>query len=280
MRVLITGGKGQLGTALASVYAGQEVWLADLPEVDITSPAIVQQFRQWAPDLVIHAAAMTNVDGAARDPALAYRINAWGTRLVAAAAYQAGSALVVVSTNEVFDGTATEPYHEWAATHPINPYGASKLAGEQEARSVHPGAIVARTAWVFGGASSFPTKMLDLAAQRSELSIVADEVSNPTYAPDLAAGIAALATAQVPGTYHLTNAGEVSRFDYAAAIFERAGVAPALTRIRLADYQRASTPPPYAPLANTAAAALGVTLRPWQDALDAWFASRPAGGVA
>ena len=272
MRVFITGCKGQLGQALYAALAGHTLSGCDLPELDVTErAAIARAIADFAPHAVIHAAAWTDVDGCARDPEQAYRINALGTQNVALACAASGAAMAYVSTNEVFDGTAQEPYREWDPPHPLNPYARSKAAGEWFVRHLLTHFYIVRTAWLYapGGRNfSNPHRVLQLADEQGALRVVTDEVGNPTYAPDLAAGFAALIRTGAYGVYHLTNAGYCSRYDFAREILRLSGrehvpVEP----ITLADFQRASTPPRFAPLANTAAAALGITLRPWQEAL-------------
>ena len=277
MRIFITGHKGQLGRALYAVLAEHTLTGCDLPELDITDrEAIGAAVADFAPDVVIHAAAWTHVDGCARDPERAYRVNALGTQNVALACAQAGAAMVYISTNEVFDGEATEPYREWDPPHPINPYGRSKAAGEWFVRHLLTRFYIVRTAWLYApGGRNFPHRIIQLADERGALRVVTDEVGNPTYAPDLAKAIAALIRTDAYGVYHLTNAGYCSRYDFAREILRVSGrehvpVEP----ITLAEFQRASTPPRFAPLANTAAAALGITLRPWQEALAEFLKSR------
>ena len=287
MRVFVTGCKGQLGQALYAALAEHTLSGCDLPELDITDrEAIGSSIASFAPDVVIHAAAWTDVDGCARDPEQAYRVNALGTQNVALACAACGAAMVYVSTNEVFDGTATEPYREWDPPHPTNPYARSKAAGEWFVRHLLTRFYIARTAWLYaaGGRNfSNPCRVIQLAddastarlsspksgsAQGGVLKVVTDEVGNPTYAPDLADAIAALIHTDAYGVYHLVNAGHCSRYDFVREVLRISGrehvpVEP----ITLDDFQRASIPPRFAPLANTAAAALGITLRPWQEAL-------------
>jgi len=279
MRIFTTGCKGQLGRALYAALAEHTLTGCDLPELDITDrEAISAAIAGFAPDVVIHAAAWTNVDGCARDPEQAYRVNALGTQNVALACAACDAALVYISTNEVFDGTATEPYREWDPPHPINPYARSKAAGEWFVRHLLTRFYVTRTAWLYapGGRNfSNPHRIIQLADERGTLRVVTDEVSNPTYAPDLAAAIAALVRTNAYGVYHLTNAGYCSRYDFAREVLRIGGrehvpVEPTT----LADFQRVSTPPRFAPLANTAAAALGITLRPWQKALEEFLQSQ------
>ncbi len=268
MRILITGHKGQLGRALQRRLP--EAVGLDLPEVDICdSLALGRVMAAERPELILHCAAMTDVDGAARDPALAYRINGLGTQNVALAAARAGAALVHISTNEVFDGTRRSPYYEFDATNPINAYARSKLAGEWFATHLLTKFYVVRTAWLSAaGGRNFVHRILQLADERGQLRVVTDEVANPTFVEDLAEALLKLIATQHYGIYHLTNAGYCSRYEYACKALELSGRGHVpVEPITLADYPRASTPPPFAPLANTAAAALGITLRPWEEAL-------------
>lgn len=270
MRVVITGHNGQLGRQLQVAFAGQELLNLDLPGDDITDPGIVHGILDFRPDLVVHAAAYTDVDGCEKDPGLAFRVNAFGTQNVALAARQAGAALLHVSTNEVFDGTRRDPYREWDSINPISVYARSKAAGEQIVRDVMAGRFyIARVAWLFGpGGNNFVTKILAAAQKQGGLRVAADEFGNPTYAPDAAAAMARLAATGHYGIYHLTNAGFCSRCEFAREIVRLAGqpdlpIAPILS----AEWPRPSTPPLHAVLANTAAAGLSITLRPWQAAL-------------
>jgi dTDP-4-dehydrorhamnose reductase len=268
MRIYITGHRGQLGRALLARLP--EAMGGDLPELDITNPASIDAaVAEAAPDLVIHCAAMTDVDGAARDPALGYRINGLGTQNVALAAARAGAALVYISTNEVFSGKSERPYSEFDTPGPINPYARSKLAGEWFASHLLNRFYIVRTAWLSApGGRNFVHRILEIARSGRPLRVVTDEVANPTFVEDLADALVELMGTGRYGIYHLTNSGYCSRFDYASRILALAGVTGVeVEPIVLADYPRASTPPPFAPLANTAAAALGITLRPWEEAL-------------
>jgi len=270
MRMVLTGHKGQLGRALLPLLVGHEVAGVDLPEYDITDRgALRAAIRDFRPDLILHPAAMTDVEGCARDPDLAYRVNGMGTQNVALAAAEVGAEMLYVSTNEVFDGQATEPYHEWAPRNPINAYGRSKLAGEWYVQSLLTRFYIVRTAWLYApGGRNFPHRILQLADERGSLKVVADEVGNPTYVVDLARAIAALIETHAYGVYHAVNAGAASRYDFAREILRLSGrESIPVEPLALAEFQRASTPPAYAPLANNAAAALGITFRPWQAAL-------------
>ncbi len=270
MRILLTGHKGQLGRTLLALLAEHEILGVDLPDADITDRAALHALtRDFSPELILHPAALTDVDGCARNPELAYRINGMGTQNVALAAAEVGAELLYVSTNEVFDGRATEPYHEWATCNPINAYGRSKLAGEWYVRNLLTRFYIVRTAWLYApGGRNFPHRIIQLADERGALRVVADEVGNPTYVADLAHAIVLLMQTHAYGIYHGVNAGSASRYDFAKEILRLSGreqipVEP----IPLVDFSRASAPPPFAPLANNAAAALGIIFRPWQEAL-------------
>jgi dTDP-4-dehydrorhamnose reductase len=279
MRIFITGCKGQLGAALFDAFGDDTVAGCDLPELDITDRreihAAVAAFR---PDAVIHAAAWTDVDGCARDPDRAYFTNGVGTQNVALSCAECEAAMLYVSTNEVFSGDASEPYREWDPVQPLNPYGRSKAAGEWYTSHLLKRFYIARTAWLYDRRGrNFPHRILELADTQSHLRVVADEIGNPTYAPDLAVAIRSLLATQAYGVYHLVNSGIASRYDFAHEILHLAGMTEVqLEPIHSDDFARASTPPRYAPLANTAAAALGIELPAWQDGLARFLSTTSA----
>jgi dTDP-4-dehydrorhamnose reductase len=272
MRVFVTGCRGQLGRAIETALGEHELAGCDLPELDITDRrAIGAAIAEFAPQVVIHAAAWTDVDGCARDPEKAYLINSIGTQNVALACADGDVSMVYISTNEVFDGKATAPYREWDPLNPSNPYARSKVAGEWYVRNLLTRFYIARTAWLYapGGRNfSNPHRIIELADERGVLKVVTDEVGNPTNALDLAAAVRALIQTQAYGVYHLVNAGYTSRYDYVREVLRIGGREHVqVDPISLDDFQRPSKPPRFAPLANTAAAALGIELRPWQEAV-------------
>jgi len=199
---------------------------------------------------------------------------------VALACRRVGAALLYVSTNEVFDGAKGEPYLETDQPRAINAYGSSKLAGEQHVRSLLQKAYIVRTAWLYGGGSDFPAKVLQVGS--GELRMVTDEVASPTWARDLAEAIALLVEQGAPaGIYHLTNGGRCSRFQWAERVLALAGRQDVVLRpITHAEFNAPYRKPAFSALANTAAAALGVVLRPWPEALAAYFVAAPTGGRA
>jgi dTDP-4-dehydrorhamnose reductase len=275
MRIYITGAKGQLGRALMRRFTYHDLLGVDLPEVDLTDlSAARSSVAAFKPEVVIHAAAYTDVDGAARNPDLAYRVNALGTRNVAVASEAIGAALLAISTNEVFDGSKNEPYLEFDPANPINPYAKSKLAAEVFVRDLTARFYIVRTAWLYAaGGNNFVRKIITRAEDDGRPQVVTDEVSSPTYADDLITAIEQLIATGAYGIYHFTNEGACSRYEFAQKILELSGRAHIpIEPILLGDYPRPSTPPPYAPLRNFCGAQIGITLRPWQDALADYLA--------
>jgi dTDP-4-dehydrorhamnose reductase len=274
MRIVITGHRGQLGTELHEALASEDLFGVDLPEHDITNPtAIIDTIAAFRPDVVIHTAAMTNVDGCERDPDLAFRVNAFGTQNITLACGRCGAAMVHVSTNDVFDGKLGRPYYEGDAPSPQSVYACSKAAAELYVRTLLQRFYIVRTAWLYArGGDNFPAKIVAAADRLSALKVVTDEVSAPTYAPDLAGAIAQLIHTSHYGIYHFTNSGICSRHDWACKILELAGRGHVpIEPITTAQWQRAAPSPLYAPIVNLAGAALGITLRPWEEALAEYF---------
>jgi len=275
MHILLVGASGQLGRALIDFYRqplSHRLTLWQRPAVDITQPTLAQQVAALAPDVVINAAAWTNVDGAEAQADAAYAANALGPKYLALGCQRCGAALVQVSSNEVFPGVPGQSYREYDQPGPKGVYARSKLAGEMATQQVLERLYIVRTAWLFGpGGVNFPSKITAAADKFGQLRVVADEVGNPTYAPDVAAAIAHLLTTEQYGTYHLVNEGQASRFDFAQATLQANGRGHiGLTPITAADWPRPVTPPLHAVLINQAAAALGIRLRPWQDAVRAY----------
>lgn len=277
MRIFITGVKGQLGRALQTALNEHTVGGGDLPECDITDRACIQAaIKDFQPDVVLHCAAMTDVDGCARQPGLAHRVNGLGTQNVALACQASGADLLAVSTNEVFDGRASQPYTEFEAANPINPYGRSKLAGEWYVQHLLTRFYIVRTSWLYASdGRNFPHRILQLADERGQLRVVDDEIGSPTFVIDLAQAIVQLVASGQYGIYHFGNDGFCSRFDMAREILRLSGrQSVTIEPVALSEFKRDSTPPPFAPLVNVAGAAIGIQLRPWQAAL-AEFINKP-----
>jgi dTDP-4-dehydrorhamnose reductase len=228
LKVLVTGAGGQLGceiSRLASTQPDLEVIAASSGELDVGDrEAVLSAVGGHRPDLIVHAAAWTAVDACETDPGRAFRVNALGTRNVAEAAERHSAHLVSLSTDYVFDGTASRPYNEWDQTNPLSVYGASKLAGEREALSVCPGATVVRTSWVCGAFGNNMLKtILRLAAKDGPLRFVDDQVGCPTFTSDLAAMLLRLGRERAPGIVHVTNQGATSWYQFATEVVIASG---------------------------------------------------------
>jgi len=270
MRVLITGSRGQLGQSLRTHFSpSHQVTLWSRPEQEIADPACADAVAELAPDVVINAAAWTNVDGAESSPDAAFAANALGPKYLAEGCARCGAALVQISSNEVFAGTPGHFYREYEELAPRTVYARSKAAGERAARQMLDRLYIVRVAWLYGpGGNNFPAKIVAAGDRNGSLRVVADEYGNPTYAPDVAAALARLIETQRFGIYHLVNEGCASRYDWAAEVLRYTGRGhiPA-TRIPASEWPRPAMPPAHAVLVNQAAAALGIRLRHWQEAL-------------
>jgi dTDP-4-dehydrorhamnose reductase len=270
MKLLVTGGTGQLGRALTRLGSNQfEIVALGSSELDVSNYKAVRVVTsEIRPDLVVHAGAMTDVDGCERDVASAYRINGLGSQNVAAVTAADGIPIVYISTNFVFNGESDRPYTEFDIPDPISVYGASKLAGERAVQSLNPQHYIVRTAMVYDESGrNFVNSMLRLTSKLPKLTVVNDQFGNPTYAGDLAAGLIQLIEEPAYGIYHLTNTGTASWFEWARKVFELANIDTPMLPIPASQFERAATPPVNGALDNLSAAALGITLPDWQDAL-------------
>jgi dTDP-4-dehydrorhamnose reductase len=231
-RFLVTGAAGQVGSEVAALLAAEphrEVLAADRSVVDLgRRDSVLGAVTSWRPDVVVNCAAFTAVDRCESEAEEAYRINALGVRHVADAARRVGAHVVHVSTDYVFDGTKTAPYHEWDTPNPQSVYGRSKLGGEHELGAAGVGATVVRTSWVCGavGGNMVKTVLRVAAASEGPLRFVADQVGHPTLAADLAGMVVRLAVERRPGLFHVTNAGPVSWYEFVRDVLAVAGHDP------------------------------------------------------
>lgn len=282
-RILVTGAAGQLGDYLMRLLATRGYMPVGLghhegPGVDVVADIgdrgqVAAALDEARPDAIIHGAAYTDVDGCERDPALADQVNRAGSENVATLAADRKIWTIGVGTDFVFPGNGGAPYREDAEPNPISVYGASKLGGERAILAADPAFAVARTAWVYGGAGKhFPRTVLTMLAKHGRMEVVDDEIGSPTFAGDLAEALVALLARRPSGIFHLTNEGSTSRFGLARTVAAKAGadpeaIFPVTTEAFLAKYPLPARRPPNSTLANTRAAALGVRLPPWDDAI-------------
>jgi dTDP-4-dehydrorhamnose reductase len=258
-RVLITGAGGQLGRALRERFADDDVLALGREEWDVSFPAGVN-VTQGALDLVLHAAAWTDVDGAEADPQGASAVNVGGTKNVASL----GAPLVAFSTDYVFDGRKREPYVESDPPNPLSAYGRSKLLGEAAAGA---NAVVVRTSWLFAeNGNNFVRTMLRLAEERDEVAVVDDQRGCPTYVGHLADAVHELVDAgAAPGVLHLAAGGDCTWADFAQAVFEEAGVDCLVRRITTEELGRPAPRPAYGVLRSERSDA--PTLPHWREGL-------------
>ncbi len=227
MKILITGSKGMLGKDLVKVFNPQnEVIASDRMDFDIIDiNETLKYINSIQPQLLIHSAAYADVDGCERFPDKAYKTNAIGTRNIAVACNELNIPIVYISTDYVFDGTKDGTYKEDDFTNPINIYGKSKLAGENYIKTLSNKYFIVRTQWLYGeSGDNFVKEMLELAAKKETITVVNDQFGSPTYTVDLANAIKELVSQPVYGTYHITNAGIVSWYQFAKDIFKTAGI--------------------------------------------------------
>ena len=270
-RILIAGAAGMLGQDLQKALAGHEVTALRRADLDVTDRDAVLAAVPGH-DVVINASAYTKVDDAETHEDDAYAINALGTENLAIASAAAGARFVTVSTDYVFDGHATEAYAEDTPRDPINAYGRTTAAGEELALAAHPdGTFIVRTAWLYGaGGPNFARTMVKLAGSHETVSVVADQVGQPTWTGDLAERIVAMLDADAPaGVYHGTNSGRASWYDFAKAVFSAAGLDPdRVTPTDSATFVRPAPRPSFSVLGHEAWAKAGLApMRSWEDAL-------------
>ncbi|WML41203.1 dTDP-4-dehydrorhamnose reductase [Neobacillus sp. OS1-2] len=276
MRVVVTGAAGQLGqdVVLELVRKNHEVIGTDRTKLDITNELNVLAFiSEVKPDVILHCAAYTNVDAAEENEKLAYQINASGTEYLAKAAAQIGAKMLYVSTDYVFDGSASEPYEVEQQTKPIGAYGRTKLAGEELLQRNLKEFFIVRTAWVFGiHGNNFVKTMIRLGAERGEVGVVHDQVGSPTYTVDLATFMVELMETDKYGIYHATNSGVCSWYEFAVEIFKQASLKVIVNPLTSDQFPRPAARPNYSVLSKKKITEQGLTpLRDWKEALAAYL---------
>ncbi len=281
MRITVTGADGMLGRAVMSELDRWELTPLTEPTFKLEDrEGAVKAITESNPEWVVHTAAMTNVDGCERDLAQAYRINALGTRNVALGCAACGAGLLYVSTDFVFGrGHHTSPIEAWELPAPLSIYGRSKYGGERYAEALAPKHIIARTAWLYGrGGAHFVGAILHRAREGKPLRIVDDQRGSPSFADDVAVGIACLLEGGVPGWYHLVNEGSATWFEFAKAAlammgFDSGVIVPCSTTA----LNRPAPRPAYSVLSTfTYTETTGHAIRSWESALEVFLEGEKA----
>jgi dTDP-4-dehydrorhamnose reductase len=280
MRILVTGANGILGRALAErLGKAHTLFLWGREEADLVDGAAVRAAAKGIEfDAVVHAAAMTNVDGCETEPEKAMAVNRDGTRHAAELARERNAVIAYVSTDYVFDGTKGAPYLEEDLTNPINVYGRSKLAGEQAVRDSGARHLIVRTSWLFGhGGKNFVDTIATKLSKGESLDVVDDQTGSPTYARDLAHGIELLLRRGASGTVHVTNTGHTTWYGFAAEIGRYLGSTVPIRPTTTDRFPRHAARPKYSVLSGARYLALtGETPPTWEEAVHHYLASRKA----
>lgn len=277
-RILVTGASGQLGHEVVNEFVrqGREVIAPTRQEMDFLLPDQVAGFvRDVRADWVVNCAAYTQVDRAEIEAVNAFTINCETAGRLAAAVAEYGGRLLHVSTDFVFDGTSSRPYHEDDATNPLSVYGRSKADGERAVIVALPGAVILRTAWVYGvHGNNFVKTMLRLGRERDHLKVVSDQVGTPTWTRDIANAISELISHEASGIFHFTDAGQTSWHGFATAILHEAGRlgfevrAKTIEAIPTSGYPAPATRPAYSVLDTTRIRTrLSLSIPDWRDSL-------------
>lgn len=275
MRVLVTGGNGQLGTALGDVLKSEEVLLTDTDTMDITNPAQIEKvFAEVRPDFLVHGAAYTDVDGCEKNPDLAKSVNSNGTANLAEACRKNNCAMIYISTDYVFNGTKKEPYTEDNKPNPKSVYGETKLVGEEATKKVSRWYVL-RTSWLYGEGKNFVRTMLSLSEKMDEIKIVSDQFGRPTWANDLAKAIYdVVKNRPESGIYHVTGDGPIiSWADFTKKIFEITGKNTKVIPISTAEYlsdktdRKIAPRPAYSALDLAKSKNAGIYISAWGSSL-------------
>ena len=269
MRILITGSTGQLGRELIRVLDEEELLLLTHKDIDIIDPNLVQKILELKPNIIIHTAAYTDVDGCERYPELAFQVNTLGTQHIILGTEKVGAKLVYISTDYVFDGEKGAPYAESDETFPINVYGHSKLIGEYLVQASSIPWIIVRTAWLYGeGRKNFITSVIEWAKDLPVLKLVIDKTGSPTYAKDLALAIRHLIRAKACGTYNAAGQGACTWFEYGQYILKILKTEKEVIPIAFDNLNRPAKRPAYSALSSDALKQSGFEMRDWRAALE------------
>jgi dTDP-4-dehydrorhamnose reductase len=288
MKLLVTGGSGQLGAQIHSImdkyesefgkidraYINAEVKYLGSSELDITNRSRVLDFiEEFMPDVIINCGAYTNVDKCESDMDNAFKVNSLGPRNLAMAAEKVGAKLIHVSTDYVFNGMGNVPFKEYDISEPVSVYGKTKLLGEQYVREQCSKYFIVRTSWLYGKqGKNFVYTIINAAKERRNLYVVDDQIGNPTNAEDLVHHILKLALTEEYGVYHCTGTGECSWYDFACKIVEYAGLNCTVSKATSDKLNRVAKRPAYSSLDNMMLrCTIGDEMRQWEEALKAFI---------
>ena len=286
MRVTLFGASGLLGQELVHELTGNELsseqeqlTAVSSKDADVRDRARVRAvIRDSLPDWILLSAAYTDVDGCESNRDLAFAVNCEGAVNVAQAAREAGSRLMFLSTDYVFDGSKRSPYETSDARNPTSVYGESKAQAEKRLIEILPEVCIARTSWLFGhGGKCFPATILKLASTRPEISVVNDQRGSPTFTRDLASALVKLCRAPASGIMHVTNSGNCTWCEFAAEIVRVSGMRTKVKPVTTAEFPRPARRPAYSVLSPDSLHAYNIHMPEWQDALRRYLASAPAG---
>lgn len=280
-RALLIGGAGRLGTAIRAAWSDYTIAAPTRAELDVEEEgAVAAALDRFAPEVTVNCAAFHDVDACERRIERAFAVNAIAVEAAARACRERGVAFVTISTDYVFDGKVRRPYSEDDPPHPLSAYGASKLAGELLVERLGGRALVVRTCGVYGESGaravpSFAERILAQARAGEPIAVVSDVVASPTYAPHLAAAIAALLAADATGLYHAAGSGPVSWYDFARELLARAGIGADLRPIAAREWKAGARRPPYSALDGRKLRAAGFAMPAWQEGVAAYVRRLP-----
>jgi dTDP-4-dehydrorhamnose reductase len=279
MRVTVFGASGLLGHDLVQQLSSKQDQLTALSieDIDLRDHARVRDMvRESRPEWILLLAAYTDVDGCESNRELAFAVNCEGAVNVARAAREAGSRLLFVSTDYVFDGSKRSPYEISDTRNPTSVYGESKARAEEQLLEILPEVCIARTSWLFGtGGKCFPATILKLASTRPEISVVNDQCGSPTFAPDLSSALVELCRASAHGIVHVTNSGNCTWHEFATEIVRLSGLSTIVKPVDSNQFSRPARRPAYSVLSPASLHAYGIHMPEWQDALRRYLAASP-----
>lgn len=276
MKIALTGAEGMLGHDVQKVFSDADITPFTLHTLDITVlDDVMKKIREVKPDFLIQAAAFTDVDRCESEPEKAYLVNGLGARNVVMACEEIKCPVLYISTDYVFDGSKKGPYDEWDETNPINQYGLSKLMGERYVASLTNRFYIVRTSWLYGrNGKNFVETILRLLSERETVEVVNDQVGCPTFTLDLAIKLKEV-IGKGYGTYHITNAGSCSWYDFAVMIASKKGIQRQIIPTTTERFNRPAKRPANSLLGNTMLRLEGISpLRHWEEALDAYLGDK------